>query len=576
MPNYSLTVNSQFKPFSYQELLHPVMMATQAHQELENQYGELAAKANVWEEMANEQTDPYAYKMYKTYANDLESQAGQLAREGLNAASRRDMLNMRSRYSKEIVPIEQAYTARANEIKEQTAGRAQGMVYEGDAATASLDRYLNNPAIKYRFANSQEGFKRLATAATALSKQLRDYGSGKSLDAYTRTWLQQHGYKSSEIAQAISDIDNALRGDGNVRGNNILQSLLANEMQTAGISDWNTAAKMDYYNRVAPALYQAVGQTQVASYDDYGAKLAAQEAMQKRVARYNKSLEGLQETPQGNLNLRHWEGVLQNGDFDSKTYNNLLSKLTVGGKGLSKNYFGSRFVNPLKIYEEAVKYAKEHPHTKDSKNKGFSFTGAYQGSVGAKGPGAADNSYENAVEVMKKKYGISSVLNPEEYKAMKSLGFNSSSSYTDMYSNRIANAINAKMPLHRASALNSGDYSYASDLIKGSMSRGNDIYDIDNKEKIKYSDLGDKPDITDIAYSMNHKGKILLMMGDKRVAIPATYHSAEAKKILDFYEPMLDRANNNEKAELQDLISMELENLFNSYTKSRTKTSSKR
>lgn len=57
MANYSLVINSQFKPFSYQEMLAPTLMATQAHQELENQYGELATKASVWEKMANEQTD---------------------------------------------------------------------------------------------------------------------------------------------------------------------------------------------------------------------------------------------------------------------------------------------------------------------------------------------------------------------------------------------------------------------------------------------------------------------------------------------------------------------------------------
>ena len=118
MANYSLIINSQFKPFSYQEMLAPTLMATQAHQALEDQYGELATKASVWEEMANEQTDPYAYKMYKTYANDLEEQAGQLAREGLNAASRRDMLNMRARYSKEITPIEQAYTTRQKQAEQ--------------------------------------------------------------------------------------------------------------------------------------------------------------------------------------------------------------------------------------------------------------------------------------------------------------------------------------------------------------------------------------------------------------------------------------------------------------------------
>ena len=151
MANYSLVINSQFKPFSYQEMLAPTLMATQAHQELENQYGELATKASVWEEMANEQTDPYAYKMYKTYANDLEKQAGQLAREGLNAASRRDMLNMRARYSKEITPIEQAYTARQKQAEQQQQALLQDptLMLSRRASTTSLDDYIRNPQLDY-------------------------------------------------------------------------------------------------------------------------------------------------------------------------------------------------------------------------------------------------------------------------------------------------------------------------------------------------------------------------------------------------------------------------------------------
>ena len=41
MANYSLVVNSKFRPFEYQELLAPVLMATQAHHELEDKYAEL-------------------------------------------------------------------------------------------------------------------------------------------------------------------------------------------------------------------------------------------------------------------------------------------------------------------------------------------------------------------------------------------------------------------------------------------------------------------------------------------------------------------------------------------------------
>ena len=55
--NY-LVINSQFKPFSYAEMLQPLAQATEAHQSLEDQYSDLSTKSNIWEELANEQDGP--------------------------------------------------------------------------------------------------------------------------------------------------------------------------------------------------------------------------------------------------------------------------------------------------------------------------------------------------------------------------------------------------------------------------------------------------------------------------------------------------------------------------------------
>ena len=56
--------------------------------------------------------------MYKTYADDLETRAGMLAKEGLTPASRKSMLDMKTRYSSEITPIEQAYTTRQKQAEQ--------------------------------------------------------------------------------------------------------------------------------------------------------------------------------------------------------------------------------------------------------------------------------------------------------------------------------------------------------------------------------------------------------------------------------------------------------------------------
>lgn len=293
MANYSLVINSQFKPFSYQEMLAPTLMATQAHQELENQYGELATKASVWEEMANEQTDPYAYKMYKTYANDLEEQAGQLAREGLNAASRRDMLNMRARYSKEITPIEQAYAARQKQAEQQQQALLQDptLLLSRRASTTSLDDYIRNPQLAYEAYSGKLITAQAASAASALAKEMQEKPrKWRSIlgNSYYETMMQK-GFSSQAVLQAIQDNPNAAPQ---------LTKIVEDAINSSGVRDWGDqttiARAIDYAKQ---GLWSAVGETQYQTLDNWRAKMAEQEAMQKRAEKRAAAREN-----QGRLN----------------------------------------------------------------------------------------------------------------------------------------------------------------------------------------------------------------------------------------------------------------------------------
>ena len=297
MANYSLVINSQFKPFSYQEMLAPTLMATQAHQELENQYGELATKASVWEEMANEQTDPYAYKMYKTYANDLEEQAGQLAREGLNAASRRDMLNMRARYSKEITPIEQAYTARQKQAEEQQKALLQDptLMLSRRASTTSLDDYIRNPQLAYESYSGKLITAQAASAASALAKEMQEKPrKWRSIlgNSYYETMMQK-GFSSQAVLQAIQDNPNAAPQ---------LTRIVEDAINSSGVRNWGDQATIaraiDYAKQ---GLWSAVGETQYQTLDNWRAKMAEQEAMQKR-AEQRAAARKAEEQRQARLN----------------------------------------------------------------------------------------------------------------------------------------------------------------------------------------------------------------------------------------------------------------------------------
>ena len=274
--NY-IIVNSKFKPFSYAEMLQPVQMATAAHQEVENEYADLATKANVWDEMANEQTDPYAYKMYKTYSNDLEEQAGQLAREGLTPASRQNMLRMRQRYSSDIVPIEQAYKRRQELIDEQRKLLAQDntLMFDRNASMLSLDDLIKNPQLTYQSYSGATLAKQVGTAAQNLAKEMRDNPrKWRTIlgNQYFET-IMQKGYRPEEIIQVLQN---------NPEASPILKGIIEDAVGSSNISSWEDQDTLNRaYEYARQGLWNAVGETQYQVQSNKAYDYAMQEQLAK-------------------------------------------------------------------------------------------------------------------------------------------------------------------------------------------------------------------------------------------------------------------------------------------------------
>lgn len=293
MANYSLVANTQFKSRSFDDLIRPYAMYTQEYRAQEDALADLATKADVWQGLANEQTDPVAYAQYTNYANSLKDQASVIADRGLDPSSRQAMLNLKRRYASEIVPIEQAYANRKIQAEEQRKALLQNptLMMSRRADSTSLDRYLENPNLGYESYSGALLTQQAGQAAASIAKELRSYGNGKPLDGFTRTWLQQHGYSAGEVAFAINNPNDP-------RASKVLNSIVNNVMADSGMSEWADNKTMNQaYNYARQGLWQAVGQTQVGSYTDEAARLRAQEAMQIRAekrAAENKRKSNLQ------------------------------------------------------------------------------------------------------------------------------------------------------------------------------------------------------------------------------------------------------------------------------------------
>lgn len=287
MANFSFVSGAKFRPFSYSEMLAPLQQATTAQMQIEDAYGELGTKADVFERMANEQTDPQAYAIYKQYSNDLAKQAESLAKQGLTPASRQGLIDMKRRYSSEIVPIEQAYKRRQELVDEQRKLQAQDstLLFDRPASTLSLDELIANPALSPQSYSGALLSKQVGTAAQNLAKEVRENPrKWRTIlgNQYYET-IMQKGFRPEEIMQAVQN---------NPEASPILQGIVEDAVGSSGIKNWNDENILNRaYDYARQGLWNAVGETQ---YQQLSNK-AYDYAMQERLAAIKKGkTEGTQ------------------------------------------------------------------------------------------------------------------------------------------------------------------------------------------------------------------------------------------------------------------------------------------
>lgn len=347
MANYSLTINSRFKPFSYAEMLAPVQAATQAHQELESAYSELETKANIWDKLASETSDPKAHSIYQKYADDLNEQAGELAKNGLSLSSRQALLNMKNRYTKEITPIEDAFNRRKDDIKAQKEMMQKDPyhMYDRMASTISLDEYMDNPNLDVLSANQSKLLLReqVSKAAHNLKTALTSVSGLRRLGLpFQYQQFVTRGYTPEEIMKVMMNDPQAAP---------ILGKIVEDVMASSGIRNWSSMngdwANNQMYKEAEQfamqGLYDAIGGTEIKYHkDDYGMQL---DLMNKKHALDNPPMDN--NVPIDPIALRNPIEVDQiNKDIEDAIKNNYI-KVRPNGTYYMTNKGWAEYLRPV-------------------------------------------------------------------------------------------------------------------------------------------------------------------------------------------------------------------------------------
>ena len=240
MASFNFVNTSQFRPFSYQEMLQPLAAYTQEYNAIEEGLGELGTKADVFKSLASQQNDPETYQAYMNYANELNSVANDLSNHGLNASSRRKLVDMKRRYSSDIIPIEQAFTRRKELTDEQRKARLQddSLIYDSDASTISLDDLIKDPSLSYKSVSGKNIRSAASQAAAAIAKEARKNPRvwRQILDGQYHEAKMQKGATSEEVLAAMQ---------GDINANPRLRKIMDDAVSSSGVMDWKGVKDKD-------------------------------------------------------------------------------------------------------------------------------------------------------------------------------------------------------------------------------------------------------------------------------------------------------------------------------------------
>lgn len=115
--NYGVA-NTTFKPFSFEEMLKPVLMATEAHQKREEELNTLLEDAALKAFNFMDQ-DTAEKSIYDDLTERIKKASDSLATRGLSSVLQKDILNLNKEYRTKLLPIQQRLTKRAELVAEQ-------------------------------------------------------------------------------------------------------------------------------------------------------------------------------------------------------------------------------------------------------------------------------------------------------------------------------------------------------------------------------------------------------------------------------------------------------------------------
>lgn len=200
-----IVLNSKFKPFSYQEMLAPIMQAQEEHNKIEEELGNLDIMASdIAAKLTNNPEDKELRDLYNSFNVELNKASDELSTRGLNPQTRKNLIALKAQYAEKLNPINEAYKAYVEDQKylDRLAIEHPEIIVEG--AGKSISDYMYGKTPQMRSVNTDD----LMNQAMVMAKT--QAGRTYKQSGWTSTAGGKFLERSTEIGLNDVDFNNAL------------------------------------------------------------------------------------------------------------------------------------------------------------------------------------------------------------------------------------------------------------------------------------------------------------------------------------------------------------------------------
>lgn len=347
--NFNLEINSQYRPY---DIKIPLSIMDRYQTDYEKQ---LAMQDQIYAALGQLETavanSSKAKEIYDKYQSDLNAAAEALSSGVPLSEIHKQTVDLRRRYHKDILQLEQA-RQRMNEVLKlrdafNKTNAGPYMVYED---LGVLDNYLEDQTRRPRYFSGASIVTQVGEQMANLGKALRTIRDFNQLDDYTKTSIEESGFTPEQVNDIIDQIR---KGEIDNMNNPLIRSIINNTIASTGVADWGDESAIkkayEYAAMGVPYLLQPAKITQRADTEAVAAlELERADELARRNAVRAAYTKKLQTIGENSSRFKPYEVAL-NAEGEAFNPDNEKQQL--------QKYINKRYIDPKtgKLTESGIK-----------------------------------------------------------------------------------------------------------------------------------------------------------------------------------------------------------------------------